>query len=141
MKNALKIICVAALLLPLSAASAASIVIDIKDIIGQPKSVVENKLGKAVSCSASKYGQKCIFSKSEIEIVFIDAKADWITINKIAGAPYAEDSLALLGLPPKKPTFSNANVMRWTNISGILEVSLFPAQSGVDYAYIKVKTK
>jgi hypothetical protein len=142
-KNFIGFVSIAALvfLSTLSIGAEVTPVVDLKPIIGQPKSVVEDKLGKAKSCSPSKYGEKCSFSTGETEILFIKGKADWITVNGLKSAPYSQYALALLGLSPISPTYSNANVLRWSNITGIMEVSIFPAGSGVDYAYVKVSTK
>jgi hypothetical protein len=140
-KAASHLILLSGLALTSSSVVAGPAVINIGEIIGQSKSVVETKLGKPASCSNSKYGPKCSYQKGQTDIVFINSKADWITVNAIAGVPFSQTALASLGLTVTPPSFQNANVMRWTNIPGILELALFPGPTGVDYAYIKVATK
>jgi len=116
-------------------------VIDVLSVTGKSKSEVASILGSPKLCSSTKYGEKCEYSKAEAEIVFINNKADWITINQLNCTPYSQDALEVIGLPKSQPSFSNSNVMRWQNKNGLLEVSLFPVGGKVDYAYIKSRTK
>jgi RNA polymerase subunit RPABC4/transcription elongation factor Spt4 len=118
-----------------------AVAIDVLSISGKIKYEVASILGEPNSCSSTKYGEKCEYSRAKTEIVFINKKADWITVNQLNGALYKEDALEILGLPKSNAMFSNSNVMRWANIRGLLEVSIFPVGNKVDYAYIKSRTK
>lgn len=185
------------------AASSVAALIDIPKIAGKSQAEVEALLGEAVFCAKSDEAVNCSFLENEIEIVFIDGKADWITVygafrspayhQKIEGktkaealallgdpaycvkaksalhcafrdgdvsvefvdgkvdeitvkgslgnAVFSKDALALLGLPVNDATFSNKNVMRWENISGLLSVTLHSAGTAVSVATVKAKTK
>lgn len=176
---------------------------NIPKIAGKTEEEVEALLGEPVFCAQSESARNCSFKENEIEIVFIDGKADWITVygafrspayhQKIEGktkaealallgdpaycvkaksalhcafrdgdvsvefidgkvdeitvkgslgkAAFSKDALALLGLPVKDASFSNKNVMRWENISGLLSVTLHSEGSAVSLATVKVKTK
>ncbi|WP_020586341.1 zinc ribbon domain-containing protein [Desulfobacter curvatus] len=116
-------------------------VFDVLSVTGKSKNEVASIIGSPKSCSSTKYGEKCVYSKAEVEIVFINQKADWITVNQLNAVPYGEGALEFIGLPKSTPSFSNSNVMRWQNKNGLLEVSIFPAGGKVDYAYIKSRTK
>ena len=115
--------------------------VDVTTIAGKTEAQVEEQLGKPLTCSNSKYGLKCSFKKGDTEIVFIDGKSDWITINDMGDAPYSKEALLFLGLPMAEPSFTGPDVIRWKNLSGLLEVSLFPLDNKIFYAYIKVKTR
>lgn len=115
-------------------------VINVPEIAGKAKEQVATILGEPISCEDTKYGKKCFYQPGDTEVVFISGKADWITVNAMDNAPYSEDALRLLGLEQTSVSFSNDFVMRWNGIPGLLEVSIFPAQDYVDYAYIKTKT-
>lgn len=116
-------------------------IIDIMKIASQPKNKVDSIL-KLDKFSNSKYGNKCSYNKEQYEIVYINGKSDWITINKLGDIKYAETALQSIGLAKAGATFKNDNTIRWTNISGFLEISLFPGQNGkADYIYIKTVTK
>jgi len=76
-----------------------------------------------------------------IEIVFIGGKADWITINALSKLDFSPGALESFGFAQASPTFRNDNVMRWTNLEGLHEVSLFPGSGGKsDYLYVKAVT-
>ncbi len=184
-------------------ASAAGVLFNIPKLAGKTEAEIEVLLGEPVFCAQSESARNCSFQENEIEIVFIDGKADWITIygafrspsyrQKIEGktkaealallgdpvfcaktksalhcafregdvsvefidgkvdeisvkgnlgkASYSKESLALLGLPVKDASFSNKNVMRWENISGLLSVTLYSAGNAVSLATVKSKTK
>ena len=90
------------------AASAAGVLFDIPKLAGKTEAEIEKLLGESVFCSKAESALNCSFQENEIEIVFIDGKADWITVNgefsspaytqKIEGKTKAE-ALALLGDP------------------------------------------
>lgn len=126
-----------------------SVVLDVPSIAGKSKSEVESKIGVA-ECDASRkisesgpvHGERCTFSKSGAEIVFIDGKADWITANAMSTVSFDVSAIESLALPPQPPTFKSEHVIRWENIPGYLSVSVNPGADGkVFFAYIKVATK
>jgi hypothetical protein len=86
----------------------AGVLFDIPKLAGKTQAEVEALLGEPVFCAKSESALNCSFQEDEIEIVFIDGKADWITVNgafrspsysqKVEGKTKAE-ALALLGDP------------------------------------------
>ncbi len=118
----------------------AAAIVDVPKIAGKTQKEVATVLGEPTTCETAKQGKKCFFTPGETEIVFISGKADWITVEALDTAPYSEEILPLLGLEKVTAVLSNESTMRWETIPGLLEVSIFPAQSGVDYAYIKTST-
>ncbi len=176
---------------------------NIPKIVGKTEAEIEVLLGEPVFCAQSESARNCSYHENEIEIVFIDGKADWITVygefrspayrqridgktkiealallgdpaycvqakpalhcafrdgdvnvefidgkvdeitvkGSLGNAAYSKDTLAMLGLPVKDATFSNKNVMRWENISGLLSVTLHSAGNAVSVATVKAKTK
>jgi hypothetical protein len=129
------------LALAMTAMASTDVILNIPKIAGKSKADVEKEIGGANSCVQTKYGEQCFFEKADTEIVFIDGKADWITVNKMSTVPYSKEGLAALGLPVAEPVFNSASIMRWENLEGILEVSLLSQGKSVNYAYIKVKTR
>jgi hypothetical protein len=185
------------------AESAAGILFNIPKLAGKTEAEIETLLGESVFCAKSESTLNCSYRENEIEVVFIDGKADWITVysafrspsyhQKIEGktkaetlkllgdpvfcmkaksalhcafrdgdvsvefidekvdeiivkgnlsrAAYSKDTLAMLGLPVKDATFSNKNVMRWENISGLLSVTLHSEGNFVSFVTVKAKTK
>ena len=147
MKN--QFIAISALVFIASSPVQGDTVIKIPSLAGKTPEQVLKILGKPTKSETAKPSNtpcpcpKNIYNNGAVEIIYINGRADWITINEIGNASYSKDSLELLGLPVKDPTFSNATVKRWENIPGFNEVSIFPKNNGrdVDYIYIKAKTK
>lgn len=115
-------------------------IVDVPRIAGKSPAEVSAVLGNPTSCETIKQGQKCFFDTGGTEVVFIAGKADWITVEALDDAPYSADALPLLGFEKTNPSFSDENVMRWNNVHGFREISIFPLQSSIDYAYIKTVT-
>ena len=116
-------------------------VVDVLKIAGKSKSEVVSVLGKESSCSQSKYGEACQYQKGETHIVYINGKADWITVEDIDQIPFSTNALTAIGLNPTQPSFKDGYSLQWSSIQGLMEVSIFKGASSSDYAYIKVKTK
>ena len=123
-----------------STAAQASSVVDIPKIAGQNIKQVGELLKAKPTCAKNKYGTKCDYNDRRIEIVFIDGKADWITVNGLEQVPFTDAGIMRLGFSEKSPAFRSPVVRRWNGLPGVLEVSMFKGQTGTDYAYIKVKT-
>lgn len=135
-----KLLLIAFALVTTTAAQAEPIV-DVLKLAGKSESEVAKYLGAPGSCGKSKHGNKCQYAKGETEIVFINGKADWITVEGIDSIPFSMSALVALGLKEENPSFSNNFSLRWDSIQGLMEVSLFKGSSKSDYAYIKAKTK
>ena len=116
-------------------------VVDILKIAGKSEGEVAKYLGAPRSCGKIKHGNKCQYFRSETEIVFINSKADWITIEGIDSTKFSKSALTALGLNEANPSFENSFTLRWNSIQGLMEVSLFKGASNSGYAYIKTKTK
>ncbi|MBW6511492.1 MAG: hypothetical protein K0A93_05130 [Desulfuromonadaceae bacterium] len=137
----MKKIITAATIVLIAGLAQAEAIIDVTKITGKSEKEVSTYLGVPSSCGNSKYGKKCQYNKGETEIIFINSKADWITVGGIDQVPFSKAALGALGLKEANPSFTNAFTMRWESIQGLREVSLFKGASASDYAYIKVKTK
>lgn len=124
----------------LSTTASASALIDITKVAGKSKEQVAGILGKAIECSKNKYGKRCSYHMAETEIVYINGKADWITVEGIDDIPFNKAALKSLGISVIRPTYKNSYSLRWSNISGIKEVSIFKGEEYSDYAYIKAYT-
>jgi hypothetical protein len=118
----------------------ADMVIDVKKIAGKTADEVAIILGAPESCEVTKYGRSCLYRKGETEIVFINGKADWITIEGIDHIPFSTSALTAIGLEETSPSFRNDFTMRWHSIQGLMEVSIFKGSSNSDYAYIRTIT-
>lgn len=120
---------------------AGDVLIDVPALAGKNKLEVSELIGSPVSCAISKYGEKCQFEKAETEIVFIEGRADWITVEGLDEIPFSNSTLEFLGFASRKPTFSNSFTKRWEPLQGLRSVSLFKGGDNSDYAYIKAYTR
>ena len=125
------------------------LIIEIKSIVGKSEAEVEKILGKAEKTEKVNPGKtpcpcdKLYYKSGKYEIVFINGKADWITIYDVSDLDTDENVIELLGLPKTEPDFNSPhNVMRWNNVANIKEVTFFDNGSGkIDYIYIKFETE
>lgn len=115
-------------------------IIEATRVAGSSQEQVAKLLGTPGSCNKTKYGPKCDYKNGQIEIVFIKGRADWITINGLEKLPFNEDALRALGLAASAPSVVMPIVKRWSNVQGLMEISLFRGGTGSDYAYIKAYT-
>lgn len=129
-----------------------AIIVDIKKVVGKSLKEVEKVLGKAEGTEKVRPSNtpckqnpctKAYFQLNKYEIVFIDGKADWITINDVAYLNFVDSSLELLGLPETKPTSEKpSDMIKWEKVSSIKEINYFSNTfGGIDYIYIKAKTR
>ena len=125
---------------------AKQLIVDVQAIVGKSQDDVKAILGEPSKCETvnpSRVGPspKCLYKGEAIEVVFIAGKADWITINALSKLDFSPAALEMFGFSQTSPSFRNDNVMRWTNLPGLHEVSLFPGQGGKsDYLYVKAVT-
>lgn len=123
--------------------------IEINRIAKKTKNDVENYLGKPTRrektnpsntpCPCDKY----FYKNGSVEVVFINNKADWITINNLNTRDYNSNTiLEAIGLPSGlTPTVNTEDVIQWYGMNGLLKISAFPdGNRGIDYAYIKAIT-
>lgn len=109
---------------------------------GKSKAEILTLLGDPVFCVKAKSALHCAFREGDVSVEFVDGKADEISVKGSLGkASFSKESLALLGLPVQDANFSNKNVMRWENISGILSATLHSSGNNVSFATVKSKTK
>lgn len=125
---------------------------DIKSIAGKSITDVEKILGKADKTEAFSESstpcknipcKKVYFQKDKYEIIFINGKSDWITINNLSEYDFEEGNIELFGLTRIEPEFKNpTDLIRWKNIEGLNEINIFNDGSDrISDAYIKVITE
>lgn len=112
--------------------------VDIRKVIKKEPYMVNAYLGEPQLCEQeSEHKKHCYYNKN-MEILYLDERADWIKINKINNISYGKEALALLDLSISKPTLQNNYVMTWTKaIRGIHEVSIFGAKGMVSAIHVK----
>lgn len=128
------------------------LIVDVLSIVGKDKTTVEKVLGKPENIEKVKPSNtpcenkgcdKLIYKSGKYEVVFINDKADWITIYNVSDLETTVDGIELLGLKITEPDFNSPlNVIRWKNVQNILEIDFFDNGSGkLNYIYIKGQTE
>ena len=128
----------------------------LSNVAGKTKSEVEGALGtgsgtEVVINNGVSYPKE-IYLNGQIEIVYVNEKADWITVyfqelfyeelSSFQKAAFRPSVIRYLGLEEKEPASSSAANMRWDSIPSILEISAFPNDLGnVRYVYIVASTR
>jgi len=112
--------------------------IEIRKVIAKEKYMVDAYLKNPLSCVEEQNNKnRCIYNNN-IEILFVDSKADWVKIHNIENIHYSKEALALIDLSIISPTLKNNYVMTWTKaIRGIHELSIFSSQNHVSAIHIK----
>ncbi|MCX6216593.1 hypothetical protein [Spirosoma sp.] len=81
---------------------------------------------------------KYTYKDDSLEVIYIDGKADRITLNHLQAYPFNDYFITALGLPYKEADFKNESVIRWYNYQGFKEIMTFNDGNGqVHYGLIK----
>lgn len=113
--------------------------IKIREILNRSEDDVSKILDAPSSREKIREGERLTYASKNVEIVYNQGRSILITVNELSDVQFSPMALDYLGLPRQNPTFANKNVIRWNNFPGIKAVSLFPAPSGSDYAYIEAE--
>ena len=117
------------------------LILDVQKISGKTQEEVEALLGRSTVSEVSEYGAKKSYKNGGVEIVFIEGKADWITINGLDEIPFSPNAIESLGLESSRPSFASDFVLRWVNTAGLKHAAIFKGRENCSYAYIKVSTE
>lgn len=122
-------------------------------IILKEQQEVATVLGRPETCNPSKYGRKCVYRSGQVEIIFINGVADWITYNEPIGVAYFPAAMRMLGVPcPVDVTKINAagDLFTWNGTCGGLHTVVLtpangsapgdPANRRLGSVYIKART-
>ena len=109
------------------------------DFAGQPRDVAEQALGRPFNCELALHSTRCRYAAG-VEVVYIDQRADWITIRFPYGRhPLDAAALERLGLPSTPPSAEDESSLRWNALPGLHEVQIVGDENGVRFARIKVR--
>lgn len=131
------------------------LILDLKSVSGKELSDVEKQLGRAkfivkIKDKKANCGEcpKYSFKNGDIEVIFINQKADWITIKNMGNTKFQNCSIDLLGdFNCINRTFKSDDVIKWNDVNGFKEIVFFRKYENgkptfkVDYAYIKTFTE
>ena len=109
------------------------LLLNVPALADQPREVVERILGRPEGTTGAMVSQheKVAYRGGKVEVLYTDGRAKRITLFNPHGMLFSQQSLSKLGLPPKKPTYSNRKqVMSWSKICNLQEVTLYADSKG-----------
>ncbi len=112
----------------------------IGEVAGRSEAELATVLGPPWDCESSLYSRRCRYAPGGTEVVFIDGKADWLTIRSPGEVGFDASALTRIGLAAKKPDQTTAEELIWTDLGGLREVRAVSDGNGVQLLRIKVKS-
>jgi hypothetical protein len=112
-------------------------VLRIGEIVGKTPDELKAVLGAPLNCETSLYSSRCEYSTGATEVVFIEGKADWITVKALGETKLDPAALPRIGLPQKKPNVTEASRLIWTNIEGLREVQAIGDGERIEFILVK----
>jgi len=112
----------------------------IADVAGRDETGVAAVLGPPWQCASSRYSRRCSYAPGATEIVYIDGKADWLTVTALGDAPLDEQLLMRIGLQPTPPGTASDEELQWTSLGGLREVRAHGTPERAQFLRIKVKS-
>jgi hypothetical protein len=125
-------------LLPLLPAYAE--VIDVRKIIGKSHNEVEAVLGQPVTCNETYQGLSCNYEIAKTEVIYIEGRADWITISGLQNIEFNHNAIQQIGLTPAPPLIHNPFRMHWESLHGLAVVSIYGAGKYVKFFQVRAFT-
>ena len=131
---------------PAAVPAAAPVVVNVPEIAGKSEAEVAQILGEPTERSTTKNDGKTypdlFYQNGKVEVVYVDGKAEWISVMDLQTLPFGTEALPALGITDAgEPSFANRHVIRWQGrqYPPLEGVHLFPDQGGqLGHAYIQV---
>lgn len=112
----------------------------IAEVAGHSEAELAVVLGPPWDCESSLYSRRCRYAPDNTEVVFIDGKADWLTVRSPGEVAFDASALGRIGLPDRKPDQATAEELVWTGFGGLREVRVVGSVDGVRMLCVKVKS-
>lgn len=112
----------------------------IADVAGKTEAEVAAVLGPPWSCESTLYSRRCSYAPGSTEIVYIDSRADWLTVNALGESALDDALLMRIGLNAAKPGSASDEERVWTGLSGLREVRAVGTPERAQFLRIKVKS-
>lgn len=119
----------------------AQALIPVAAIVGKSQQALREQLGEPSTCERAEFSTRCRYAQNDLQITFIDDKADWLTVSlRDRGLPLSAATLAVLGLPVREPDEVTEHESIWRHHAGYRELRLVGGTEGASYARIKYAT-
>gem|GEM_PF-4409984 len=112
----------------------------IRDVVGKTADELTAVLGPSQNCSTTLYSSRCSYATGRTEVVFIDGKADWITVKDLRETTFAPAALHRIGLDESKTSDKTDSELIWTGLNGLKEVRIVGDGEHVEFIRVKAKS-
>jgi hypothetical protein len=112
----------------------------IAEVAGRPEAEVAAVLGPPWQCESSRYSRRCRYAPGATEVVYIDGKADWLTVTALGDAPLDDQLLMRIGLQPAPAGTASDQERVWLTLGGLREVRAYGTPDRAQFLRIKVKS-
>lgn len=112
-------------------------VVRIGEIAGRTPDQLKAVLGAPLGCEDSLYSIRCNYSPGATEVVFIDGKADWITVKALGETKLDPAALPRIGLAQTPPAITEPTRLLWSNLAGLREVQAVGDGERVEFIRVK----
>lgn len=112
----------------------------IAEVAGRAEAEVAAVLGPPWQCESSRYSRRCRYSPGATEVVYIEGKADWLTVTALGDAPLDDQLLMRIGLQPAPAGTASDQERVWLTLGGLREVHAYGTPDRAQFLRIKVKS-
>lgn len=112
----------------------------IADVAGKAEADVAAVLGPPWNCESSLHSRRCSYAPGSTEVVYIDGKADWLTVTALGESPLDDALLMRIGLKAAKPGSASDEERVWSDLAGLREVRAYGTPERAQFLRIKVKS-
>lgn len=114
---------------------------DIRNFVGKSQKEIDSLIGPAESCKQTYLGFSCKYlSKHVEEVVFINARSDWVLMSGFKKLPFDYRSIERIGLTPGPPTVANPFRMHWDSYAGLAVISVYGSGKFVSFIQVRAYT-
>ncbi len=114
--------------------------LEVLELVGQSQPAIEARLGAPERCRQTYHGVACEYAAQQIDITYIDGKADWILVSGLQQVAFDHRALEHIGLQPAPPLVRNPFRMHWQSHQGLAVVSVYARGAYVDFIHVQAYT-
>lgn len=115
-------------------------IVEIPRIAGKTPEELRALLGAPERCETTLYSSRCRYSPGRIEVVFIDGRADWMTVADFGETPFTPAAVKRMGLPEAPPAARDGEQMQWSDLAGLKSVQIVGDGKRIEFARVKART-